>query len=922
MIKWLRRIILSLLTSLIITMLMVQNSTIINRMALTKLVEFLEQEWHATITIESSSFNFFTSAIMLHHGSVTSTNHQGCSWQFEKANVYISPLTLLRDKKIHLYLTFYTVSGTSGFTDKTPDILTHLYNIFATKPTNIKVSPRSISLHNINIDTTFEKIPLQATINGTFALEKKKLPNKKNRWEGQLTVQSGNVNVHGKQLITNMTGVTTLNKGTHDTQWTMKAKHQLFMPFDQQPYDVRSTLSADQQWVSIHHEPQKLDLSVKRAQEKFVITGNIPLECAQQCINFFTTNTQPDVHTTINGMSNLDLLLDNNGHTIGTITTKKIRYKDYVIEECTCSNILFNQHNLSANLSIRMSPTIEFDGNLGWNLDKKIGTLSIFNKKQLSLAPSTGKVETGWVTKPQQCTVTATITTPWLCTGKYNWTLYNKLIGNTLPLKGIWKMNDQELTINGSLKKDSYVIQAHANPNPHISTILYQQKNTLPVVNMKTKPDSMLLEGSIHYPFVQSLLNQHYKRLVLGSKNFLHLTINQENLKEITGAIGFEQGKLYIPESRNLIEKIASNFTLYPQNKKMVLTDNVIGFCKGSVSCPQATLTFNDSYHLNFLHAPIQIDNLFVNWKKDFYGFIDSNLLLLKFPGSPAHASGNVIVKKSLLKNNIFSEETNTRFFLPSSPLAQNNNTLDLDLRINNEIPIKIVTPSLETTAHLDLHVQYQQQNVAHLPRVNGSITLDNGFIKFLRNKLFIEYGKIQFVTAHANDPLIDLVAKNRINKYMVNLNVTGSLQKPNIVLESSPALSEEQILGLLLAGSENATLQADLPAMIMQNLHNIVLGSKAVLPKTTSFFEKVTRPFKYVQISPNFTDQTGRGGIRGTISIDLNKQIHAQLEKNFNLQDDFAFQVEYFLSDDVNLKAVKDQRGDIGSEVEVRFKF
>ena len=49
---------------------------------------------------------------------------------------------------------------------------------------------------------------------------------------------------------------------------------------------------------------------------------------------------------------------------------------------------------------------------------------------------------------------------------------------------------------------------------------------------------------------------------------------------------------------------------------------------------------------------------------------------------------------------------------------------------------------------------------------------------------------------------------------------------------------------------------------------------------------------------------------------------MHAQIQKNFNLQEDFAFQLEYFLTDDINLKMVKDQSGDIGSEVEVRLKF
>jgi hypothetical protein len=68
----------------------------------------------------------------------------------------------------------------------------------------------------------------------------------------------------------------------------------------------------------------------------------------------------------------------------------------------------------------------------------------------------------------------------------------------------------------------------------------------------------------------------------------------------------------------------------------------------------------------------------------------------------------------------------------------------------------------------------------------------------------------------------------------------------------------------------------------------------------------------------PDFTDQSGRGGVKGNISIDINKQLHAHIQKNFTMQDDLTFQLEYFLSDEFNIKAIKDHRGDIGAEVEL----
>jgi len=242
---------------------------------------------------------------------------------------------------------------------------------------------------------------------------------------------------------------------------------------------------------------------------------------------------------------------------------------------------------------------------------------------------------------------------------------------------------------------------------------------------------------------------------------------------------------------------------------------------------------------------------------------------------------------------------------------------------IISEQPIRAKTPTLETNASLNLRVNYSKSSsVINIPQLTGNIKLDGGFLRFLQNKLRIDYGKIEFVANQMNDPIIDLIAKNRINKYMVSLQASGSLQKPTILVESTPELTEEQVLSLLLSGSENYKLQTDLLALIEQNLYNIVLGSKTTFSQSANLLQKITRPLKYIQISPDFTDQSGRGGIKGTINVNVNDQVKAQLQKNFNLQDDFSVQLEYLLSDDVNVRAIKDQRGELGAEVELRLKF
>ena len=245
---------------------------------------------------------------------------------------------------------------------------------------------------------------------------------------------------------------------------------------------------------------------------------------------------------------------------------------------------------------------------------------------------------------------------------------------------------------------------------------------------------------------------------------------------------------------------------------------------------------------------------------------------------------------------------------------------LGLDIHLCTERPMRAQTETINTLATVDLVIRRDPlKDFGAFPTMSGVINLGNGSLKFLNKKLHITYGRIQFVANQLNDPIVDLVAKNRVGKYQITLQATGSLQKPTILLESNPELSEEQIMGLLLAGSEHATLQADLPSMLLQNLDSLLVQHKK--DRKAAFFDKITKTFKYVQITPNITDDLGYAGLKGSLSVDLSDQLHAQIQKNLDFDSSFSAQLEYMLSDDINLRVIRDQRGELGSEVEVRFK-
>lgn len=89
--------------------------------------------------------------------------------------------------------------------------------------------------------------------------------------------------------------------------------------------------------------------------------------------------------------------------------------------------------------------------------------------------------------------------------------------------------------------------------------------------------------------------------------------------------------------------------------------------------------------------------------------------------------------------------------------------------------------------------------------------------------------------------------------------------------------------------------------------------------------FDVYFKPFAKslnVHLIPSFTDQTGRGGLRGGIEIDVNDRCRALIMKNFSLTEDTRFEVEYVVTDDITVRGIRDERRDVGTEVEMRWKW
>jgi hypothetical protein len=918
----------------------IQDDPRVQLFAKQKLIEILQKEWKAKIELESCNINLFTGNIKIKNGVIKDARFpDDCWWRFESANVSLSRLNYLIEKKLTLTIFFNNVTGKTSFRDGKFAIQDHLKEVFIPSQEFV-VDLRNVSLNNIdlavenkNLDS---KLPKNFTIkvDGTLAFEKRQKNQDMIRWGGYFDIKNGTISCDNKIFVQNIKGLNNFEQNEL-WGWTIKLDQIFMFPFisPQDSFLIKGKIDNGKSDCNLSDQCKNLELNFTSTWDyQFTALGCAQVDLINKFYKFFTEKIYLDKQ--IVGCCNFDLKVDylKDFKSSGKIGLQNLLVNNVVVGSADLSfsqdaKKIEGQFDLDFVDKKFLEQNLKLSGEGIFYFENQVGKFFIKNNEQVSIFKDYITVN------PEKFQLVFDIDKELNCAGKYELAVSSNQVDknnrNHYDLRGDCSLKNKNLEIYGNNKTGKYLLQCILSPKFYLTKIFYEDKGERVI---DASADLYILHGKAKYSFLRTFLPSSIKRNVLGKAAFLSFSLDQENYDSLKGSIQLCGGNLTAFDVYNPIKNAKLDFQADTKAKKLFFKNLKLDFFKGRISSPEVSLTFKDDYSTDFIHAPLLIEDFLINFKKSFYGIVYGNLVFSNNTLSDRPQEnffklfGDLVLKRSLFKENMFSNGSQGNIFseiVPTNSAISGDQVVQFDINLSSEKPMVVKTSFVQSNANLELNLKSMYfNNRLQTPLVAGSVDLQKGSLNFLHHKLFINYGKIQFLPNQRSDPLIDLVAQNRIKKYLVSLQVSGSLQNPNIVLESSPELSEEQILSLLFAGSENVSFQADLPQVFMQNLNNLIMGSQDIFPKGSALFKKLTLPFKYVQITPDFANQTGYGGIKGTVSVDLNDQIHAQIQKNFNLQEDFTFQVEYFLTDDINLKVLRDQSGEIGSEVEFRLKF
>lgn len=466
------------------------------------------------------------------------------------------------------------------------------------------------------------------------------------------------------------------------------------------------------------------------------------------------------------------------------------------------------------------------------------------------------------------------------------------------------------LNLTGNL--DDY--QCHLTVNktaPYIHS--FELKNAAQDELCSIKPNLQKptqLDSSINL----ELINHYLGSDIISSHGNLKIS-SQLIGQRIMSKIDLTDGSLIIPKVYNAIQEMHSYACFDLQRQTLKIKNAQLRLHKGKITIPQASMQFNPNWKIASAHLPIFLNNCTFNLEKNLIANLSGKILYQQKQSlAKPSIGGFCLIGQSLCKYNLLAADLQNLFNKNSTSTIPE---FELDLHIATSESIKIQSETLQTGANAQLQIKNTLSN----PQIIGQVTLIGGKINFPYKPLYITQGNIYFSAEQPQQPIINLVAKSSIKNFNITMHLSGSLYNPHISLESSPSLTAEQIGALLLAGSENSSLNTIMPALVMQNINQILFGQIYNQQSEDSFLKTIFKPLDHIRFVPSFSDETGRGGLRAAIEIDVNDRLHGLIQKNFSLSEDTRIEVDYAISDDVRIRGIQDERGDLGGEVEIRLR-
>jgi len=198
-------------------------------------------------------------------------------------------------------------------------------------------------------------------------------------------------------------------------------------------------------------------------------------------------------------------------------------------------------------------------------------------------------------------------------------------------------------------------------------------------------------------------------------------------------------------------------------------------------------------------------------------------------------------------------------------------------------------------------------------------VNVVEGEIFFSGTKYKLERGDVTFTNPVRIEPVLNMEASARVREYDITLGFHGSVDKLSTTYRSEPPLPSADIIALLALGrtrEEAVITQQQSNTSFTETASNAILG-QALNAAVSSRVEKLFGVSR-IKIDPQVGGPENANA-RVTIEQQVNNNVTLTYITNLSQSAQQVIQVEFNVTRDVSIVAVRDQNGVLGFDVRVR---
>jgi translocation and assembly module TamB len=247
---------------------------------------------------------------------------------------------------------------------------------------------------------------------------------------------------------------------------------------------------------------------------------------------------------------------------------------------------------------------------------------------------------------------------------------------------------------------------------------------------------------------------------------------------------------------------------------------------------------------------------------------------------------------------------------------------LRLDVHVVTTPELQMQTAIAKLTGNADLRIRGTADRPVAVGRVSAN---EGGEISFNGTKYHLERGEVSFSNPAKTEPIIDVQAATRVRDYDITVNISGDVTKSNglkATWHSEPPLPEADVIALLALGrtrEESAALQGSGASGFGGQASNLLINEAL----NTAVSSRVQRLFgvSRIKIDPQgLTSQTNI--VRGP-QVTIEQQVASNLtitySTNVSVASQQIIQVEYNITRNVSIVALRDQNGVVSFDLKIR---